>query len=70
MSANTNTESGGNSGNGINTKESSEQKLAEVTPATSKDVETTAAEVEQAITALDETTDFADKDLSDDSLGL
>lgn len=70
MSANTNTESAEKSSEDTSASNSSNKQAAEVTPATSTDVETTTTEVEQAITALDETADFADKDLSDSSLGL
>lgn len=46
------------------------QAVAPVVPATTADIDTTNAAVDEALSSLDEAADFADADLSDTSLGL
>jgi hypothetical protein len=66
MSTNSNTEEAKTD---TTTQEGTNQQ-PQVAPATTDDVDATAKEVEEAVNALDEASDFAEEDLSDSSLGL
>ena len=68
LSANNNTEK--KSADTTNESNQNASAQPEVEPATTQDIDSTTTEVENAINALDENTDFSDADLTDSTLGL
>lgn len=70
MGANNNATENKSTSSNTNSAEVADQKTVAQTPAKSTDVDTTSADVDQAINALDETADFAQDDLADATLGL
>ena len=70
LSANNNTENSPAESAGTDESSNATAPEQDLTPATVEDIDQTASEVDQAVNALDEASDFAEDDLSDETLGL